>query len=173
MAGFIDIVGGIPPLLVNGLSITNPSNQTITTARLLGDDNATYGAIGWVPPTDGSRFITLETGSVKDTDTLEAFRVWAEYDLAVFVGIEHSDTQTATGRFQLETIAWTEALRQFVASNRRLNTIASSLFPQAGDIRWTFKGGKVQEHHLVLGIPYYGMLCPTTVSIDIAVNYQF
>lgn len=173
MAGFIDLLPAIPPVLVAQLAVSSPVAQTLSTARILGHNDATYGTIGWIPPTDGSVFAVLRTYKVKDDDSLEANRIWSEYSMEIFIGIEHSDTATSDGPYQLLALAWGENLRQVVAANRRIYPASAVLYPQAGDVRWTMKSWSQVERHIVLGIPYFGALCQTCIYLDNAVNYQF
>ena len=172
MAGFIDLLPAIPPILLAQWSVTSPVAQTLGDARILGSADATYGTIGWVPRTDGVPFAILRTYKVKDDDSLIANRIWSEYNMEIFLAVEHADTATADGPYQLLALAWGEKLRQVVASNRRIYPASASLYPQAGDVRWTMKGWSQVERHIVLGIPYFGALCQTCIYLDNAVSYQ-
>lgn len=172
MAGYINLINGIPPILLSQWAITSPVSQTLADARIMGSNDPLYGAIGYIPRLDGAPFATLETVQVKDSDTVESNRIWSTYALHIFLAVEHADTPTAYQDFDLICLAWIESLRQVVAANRRLNNLAQALYPTAGDVQWTMQSGKIVDRHVILGVPYFGALCATSVRLINAVNYQ-
>lgn len=172
MAGYIDLINGIPPILLSQWSITTPLTQTLGDARIMGSNDPQYGAINYIPRLDGTPFAILETTQVKDNDTTESNRIWSTYELQIFLAVEHADTATAYQDFDLICLAWIESLRQTVAANRRLLPLTQTLYPTAGDAQWTMQSGKIIDRRIIFGVPYFGALCATSVRLINAVNYQ-
>lgn len=166
-----ELVELIPPLLT-GLSITSTPVKTITTCRLYGSNDATYGTVGWVPPTTGNTFCVIKAKDVNNTFP-ETNRVWSELRLDVFIGIVHGDTPDVQENYNAEALLWIDAMNQFTASNRRLLPGSLSLSSTLGDVQWIFKSGIIRERHPIFEIPYYGLLCDTSLRVVEGVTYQY
>ncbi|MGZ6281718.1 MAG: hypothetical protein ACXWQ5_00225 [Ktedonobacterales bacterium] len=166
-----ELVALIPPTLVGQIIPTTPA-KTLSTCRIFGSNDATYGAVGWVPPTDGSTFATLKTREVTNTWP-ETNRVWSEYTIEIFIGIVHGDTPNVAENYNDEALAWADLMVQVVASNRRLLPGSGTIAPTMGDVCWDYKSGVIRERHPVYNIPYYGLDCTTCLRVVQGVNYQY
>jgi len=172
-SGYADLLKLIPPTLISQWSITDPVTQSLGDCRILGSNDATYGTVGWVPRQDGVPFALLETTTIKDDDGIEANRVWSTYGLNICLAIDHADSAAVNENYNLITVAWVDALRQVVASNRRLTAAGSTvLYPTAGDVQWRMLLSKLVKRNIMQGIPYYSVEISTQIRIINAVNYE-
>lgn len=170
MAGVRDLIAAIPPILVAQLSITNPT-KALSTCRINGSNDPTYGTIGWTPPLDGSAFAVIKTQGISTANT-ETNRMWVTYQVPIFLAVAHADTTAVIENYNDEALGWLESFIQVVASNRRLLPIGTSVSPVAGDTQWALIRGGIREKHQIFDVPYYGVELDTTIRIVYAVNYQ-
>lgn len=165
-----ELIKLIPPKLVAQASITSP-NKSLSTVRIYGSNDATYGMIGWTPPTDGSAFAVLLPTAVENS-TPETNRVWAKYTLNIFLAVANSDTPYVLENYNDEAMAWADTMMAVVAQNRRLLPESTTVDPTIGDVQWIYESAAIREQHPIYNIPFYGINFKTCLSVVYAVNYE-
>ena len=172
-------VGGLQNLLIpiatilqTNWSITTPA-KTVSTVRISGSNDPTYGSVGWLPPLDDSPFCLMWWSAVKDDQMKQPQRVWANYQLHLFLGVTHVDTPASLFDYNLQALEWVESARQLVANHIFLVPESSILWPTSGDVRWIMTEGEIINDHAILGAHWYGVHIVTQVIIVTTVQYQF
>jgi hypothetical protein len=168
MAGIADLLVLIPPVLLAQWSY---NSTTLSDARILDSTDPTYGAIGWLPPTNGSPFTIIELAQTKET-TPEPNRVLVAAQINIFLALDDAETPAVTTNFEPNLAGWFDSLRQVIAANRRLGTASYVDFPTSGDVRWEFHGGKKQDAKPLLGGAWFGAEFATTLTARVSVTYQ-
>lgn len=161
----------IAPKAVAQLKITSPVAKSLSTCRIYGSNDPTYGTVGWTPPLDGSAFAVLKVKEGKNRE-VETNRLWMTYGVDMFLGIAHADTANVNENYNNEALGWMDSMMQFIAGNRRLAPESLAIDPMMGDVQWCYDTASVREQHPVYGIPYYGVLFVSSLRIVYAVNYQ-
>ena len=170
MAGLREIITLIPPVLVAQLSIATPT-QALGTARIVASNDATYGTVGWLPPTDGTPFAVLELLSTREIEQ-EVGRVRVKGIVNIFIAIEHADMAATDVDYHDRQMAWADSIRQVVASNRRLAPGSVTLYPTHGDVRWQLTDTKMVPSKPFLGSIWRGVDCLTNLEASVIVNFQ-
>jgi hypothetical protein len=171
-AGFRDLLIPIAQILAANWSITNP-DKTVSTVRVAGSTDPTYGSIGWIPPLDDSPFALIWWDQTHDDQSKQPQRVWASYRLHLFLGVTHVDTPATLFDYNDEVLAWSESARQLIAQHIYLMPQSLALFPTAGDVTWVMTDAEVVNDHAILGAHWYGAHIITTVRVVTTVQYQF
>lgn len=170
MAGVRDMVALIPPILVSNLAITSPS-RTLSTCRIAGSTDATYGTVGWAPPIDGSPFAVLFTQSVKAKE-VETWRLWTDYEVQIFIGISQADEPGALFNYNDQALQWMDNFIQVIAQHRHLLPGSTTISSILGDVQWSYLGGTVRVRHEIYNRNYYGLDLRTNLHIVQTVNWQ-
>lgn len=169
--GLREVLPLIPPVLLAQLSITNPTTA-LAECRILGSNDATYGTVGWVPRLDGKPFAVLSWSADSDDETQETWYVHATWQVEIFLAIAHASDPSLVANFNDLALAWSDASRYVIASNRRLSPSADALYPQAGDLRWRRTGAKNVPSRALLGTPFAGVSIMTELELTVRVQYQ-
>ncbi len=166
-----EIIEALPPLLVSQLSITSPTTA-LAECRIIGSIDSTYGTVGWLPRMDGQPFCLIEPMATHEADNMEVGRIWTSMQLLLYLLIDHADTAALQQDYNDRALAWIDSARQMIAANRRVLPASQSLYPTAGDVRWTLAATKILERHVMFGIPWFCVELTTEVLVVVSVNYQ-
>lgn len=179
MAGIRDLLPLLPPVLLTA-SITNTSNSNpqLSTVRILGSDDPTYGtASDWTPPLDAGSlpFGIIQWLGTTDDMEKEANRVHVTAHLELFIAIAHTDTPDAVVNYIDLELAWDDEMRKLIASKSKLSAESQGVLDpsQAGDIWWIKESATPVNSHSILGTTYAGIQIPMSLWVVIPVNYQY
>lgn len=161
----------IPPVLLTQLWIDTPTT-VLADCRILGSTDPTYGTVGWTPRLDGKPFAILTWQQTGDDQTQETWHVHAMWAVELFIAIAHATDPIALQNFNDLALAWDDASRLVIASNRRLSPSADNLFPTQGDLRWWRTGGQPVPARVIYGTAYMGVSIATQLEAAITVDYQ-
>lgn len=172
MAGYRDLVLAIPPILLADLKISTPTT-TLSDCRILGNDDPTYGTIGWTPPViqSGSAFSIVRTLN-GGASYPEPNRVWMLYQQEIFVAIAHADTPFVNENFNDQATQWIDQMVQVIPNNSRVLPVGQSVSPVSGDVWWELKRADINERHLIFNSWYYGVKFLATLRVVYSVNYE-
>ena len=171
MSGVRDILPAMPPILLAGWSITNPTTA-LADCRIAESSDPTYGTIKWIPRLDDKPFAILSAAERRYTYPHPNNRNIAA-QVEIFLAIGHAEAPTAIYDYNDRYNAWLDALEEgAIDLSRRLLSVAqatTSIF----DMRWDLDGPtRPEPHRVVNGEPYYGALIMTTVRYIKHATYQ-
>lgn len=169
--GINDLTLWIAATLKSDWNINNPYYRTLSTVRILGSIDETYGSVGWVPPLDGSPFCTIDVRQI-DAKYPETNRIWSVWTISTFVGVVHADTPNALFDYQAQAAAWIDRATEVIPAHCRLAPYSAALQSTSGDVWWEFVRGTIREKHLIYESLYYGAEVISTLRYVKPVNYQ-
>lgn len=161
--------------LVNGLTVTSQANGAgttvaLSTTRILGSNDPTFGTVGWAPPLDGRPFCVVKAEGVSNMEP-EPNRTWGVYNVGFCIAIEHADTPAVKENYNDLALAWMDAMQYLVAAHRSGSPYAYTLWPTGGDFQWLYKGASIQPRYRLFGIDYYAVEVHTTCRIVLTTTF--
>lgn len=171
MGGLREVLPLIPPVLLAQWSIANPTTA-LAECRIMGSNDATYGTVGWTPRLDGQPFCVISWADDTDDESQETWFVHATWKVELFLAVAHASDPSLVENFNDLALAWSDASRLVIASNRRLSPSADNLVQNVGDLRWRRTGATNVPSRALLGTPFAGVSIMTELQLTVAVQYQ-